>query len=258
MDAAACADRAALSRGGWPPLPLETRLRVYFLQNGYALCNPMAFGGDRIPDETTILNYRHLPDRQGLTEAIFADVNAHLADKGITLRSRTLVDATIIDAPSSTKVGRARDPEMSSTKKGNIWYFGMKAHLGVDAKSGVTHSLETSTAKVMTVGSGMSGEEISVWADKRYVSAEREAASSDEGLGREAQGAEGQHASPRGGEDQQDHRDDAGQGRRPLPLPQAAVWLREDPLSGTGQEPRTALHAIRPRQPIRGPKALMV
>jgi IS5 family transposase len=99
--------------------------------------------------ELNALNFRHLLERHGLTEAIFADVNAHLADKGITLRLGTLVDATIIDAPSSTKnKAGARDPEMSSTKKGNTWYFGMKAHVGVDAESGVTHSLETSTAKV--------------------------------------------------------------------------------------------------------------
>ena len=115
-------------KGGRPPMPLETMLRVYFLQNWYALSDPMAeetlydseamrrfagieLGDDRIPDETTILNFRHLLERHGLTEAIFADVNAHLADKGITLRSGTLVDATIIDAPSSTKnKAGARDP----------------------------------------------------------------------------------------------------------------------------------------------------
>ncbi|TCP39290.1 DDE family transposase [Rhodovulum marinum] len=156
----------AVPKGGRPPMPLETMLRVYFLQNWYALSDPMAeetlydseamrrfagieLGDGRIPDETTILNFRHLLERHGLTEAIFADVNAHLADKGITLRSGTLVDATIIDAPSSTKnKAGARDPEMSSTKKGNTWYFGMKAHFGVDAESEVTHSLETSTARV--------------------------------------------------------------------------------------------------------------
>ena len=82
-------------------------------------------------------------------QAIFAEVNAHLADKGITLRLGTLVDATIIDAPASTKnKTEARNSEMSSTKKDNDWYFGMKAHVGVDADSGVVHSLETSTAKV--------------------------------------------------------------------------------------------------------------
>ena len=130
-------------KGGRPPMPLEVMLRVYFLQQWYALSDPMAeemlydsdamrrfagieLGDDRIPDETTILNFRHLLEKHALTEAIFADVNAHLADKGITLRSGTLVDATIIDAPSSTKnEAKARDPEMSSTKKGNDWFFGM-------------------------------------------------------------------------------------------------------------------------------------
>ena len=185
------------SKGGRPPMPLETMLRVYFLQNWYALSDPMAeetlydseamrrfagieLGDDRIPDETTLLNFRHLLERHGLSEAIFADVNAHLTEKGITLRSGTLVDATIIDAPSSTKnKAGARDPEMSSTKKGNDWYFGMKAHIGVDADSGVTHSLETSTAKLhdsQVWDELLHGEETSVWADKGYVSAEREAA----------------------------------------------------------------------------------
>jgi IS5 family transposase len=188
-------------KGGRPPMPLETMLRVYFLQNWYALSDPMAeetlydseamrrfagieLGDDCIPDETTILNFRHLLERHGLTEAIFADVNAHLADKGITLRSGTLVDATIIDAPSSTKnTAGARDPEMSSTKKGNTWYFGMKAHVGVDAESGVTHSLDTSTARVHDSriwDELLHGEETSVWADKGYVSAEREAVFTEE------------------------------------------------------------------------------
>ncbi len=190
-------------KGGRPPMPLETMLRVYFLQNWYALSDPMAeetlydseamrrfagieLGDERIPDETTILNFRHLLERHGLTEAIFAEVNAHLADKGISLRSGTLVDATIIDAPSSTKnKARARDPEMSSTKKGNDWFFGMKAHVGVDVDSGTAHSLETSTAKVhdsQLWDELLHGEETSVWADKGYVSAEREAAF--EGSGR--------------------------------------------------------------------------
>ncbi len=183
-------------KGGRPPMQLETMLRVYFLQNWYALSDPMAeetlydseamrrfagieLGDDRIPDETTILNFRHLLERYGLTEAIFAEVSAHLADKGITLRSGTLVDATIIDAPSSTKnKARTRDPEMSSTKKGNDWYFGMKAHIGVDAESGAVHSLGTSTAKVhdsQVWDELLHGDETAVWADKGYVSAEREA-----------------------------------------------------------------------------------
>ena len=185
------------SKGGRPPMPLETMLRIYFLQNWYALSDPMAeetlydseamrrfvgieLGDDRIPDETTILNFRHLLERHGLTEAIFTDVNMHLADKGITLRAGTLVDATIIDAPSSTKnKAKARDPEMSSTKKGNDWYFGMKAHIGVDLDSGTVHSLDTTTGSVhdsQVWDELLHGDEASVWADKGYVSAEREEA----------------------------------------------------------------------------------
>src|SRR6056297_553430 len=184
-------------KGGRPPMPLETMLRIYFLQSWYALSDPMAeeslydseamrrfagveLGDDRIPDETTILNFRHLLEKHQLTEKLFGEVNAYLADKGVTLRSGTLVDATIIDAPSSTKnKAKARDPEMSSTKKGNDWYFGMKAHVGVDAESGTVHSLEATTAKVhdsRVWDELLHGDETSVWADRGYVSAEREAA----------------------------------------------------------------------------------
>lgn len=121
-----------------------------------------------------------LLDQLGLTEAIFAEVNGHLAGKGITLRSSTLVDAPIIDAPSSTtnQAGK-RDPEMTSTKKGNDWYFGMKAHVGADADSGITHSLETSTAKLhdsQVWDELLHGDEDTVWADKGYVNTARRAA----------------------------------------------------------------------------------
>ena len=93
-------------------------------------------------------NFRHLLEKHKLTEKLFSGVNAYLADKGVTLRSGTLVDPTTIDAPSSTEnKAKARDPEMSSTKKGNDWYFGMKAHVGADADSRIVHSLETTTAK---------------------------------------------------------------------------------------------------------------
>lgn len=189
-------------KGGRPPMPLETMLRVYFLQQWYSLSDPMAeemlydseamrrfadieLGDDRIPDETTILNFRHLLEKHEVTEKIFTEVNGHLADQGIGLRSGTLVDATIIDAPSSTKnEAKERDPEMSSTKKGNVWYFGMKAHIGVDADSGIVHSLETTTAKVhdsQVWDELLHGQEMSVWADKGYVSATREAAFSGPG-----------------------------------------------------------------------------
>ena len=212
-------------KGGRPPMPLETMLRVYFLQQWYALSDPMAeemlydsdamrqfagieLGDDRIPDETTILNFRHLLEKHQLSEKLFAEVNGHLADHGITLCSGTLVDATIIDAPSSTKnAAKARDPEMSSTKKSNDWYFGSEedqksirgidfptnAPVGVDAQSGITpkaclwhdvHSLDTTTAKThdsQVWDELLHGDETSIWADKGYVSAAREAAFSGPG-----------------------------------------------------------------------------
>jgi len=257
-------------KGGRPPILLETMLRIYFLQNWHALSDPMAeetlydseamrrfagieLGDDRIPDETTILNFRHLLERHGLTEALFAGVNVHLADKGITLRSGTLVDATIIDAPSSTKnKAGARDPEMSSTKKGNDWYFGMKAHIGVDADSGVTHSLETSTARLhdsQVWDELLHGGETSVWADKGYVSAEREAAFTGPGKawGCHAQGHQRRQAASSRRAGQPHHCQGACQGRASVPRPQAPVRPCEDPLQGTGQEPRPALHAVRTR-----------
>lgn len=143
-------------------------------------------GDDRIPDETTILNFRHLLERHGLTQAIFADVNAHLADKGITLRSGTLVDATIIDAPSSTKnKAGARDPEMSSTKKGNDWYFGMKAHIGVDAESGLVHTAGVTTGKVhdaKVMDNLIREDDTAVYGDKGYASDQKKRAAAEAGV----------------------------------------------------------------------------
>ena len=119
-------------KGGRPPMPLEMMLRVHFLQNWYALSDPMV--------EKTLY------DSEAMRR--FAEVDAHLAEKGITLRSGTLVDATIIDTQSSTKnKAHARDPEMSSTTKGNDWYFVTKAHVGVDLDSGTVHSLDTTNRR---------------------------------------------------------------------------------------------------------------
>lgn len=100
-----------------------------------------------IPDETTILNFRHLLERRGLGRGLFEEINAHLAGRGYRVRRGTIVDATIISAPSSTRNrAGARDPEMHQTKKGNEWHFRMKAHIGVDAETGLTHSVRTTPA----------------------------------------------------------------------------------------------------------------
>ncbi len=141
-------------------------LKIYFLQQWYNLSDPAAeeamydrnsfqkfldidLLSEYVPDETTILNFRHVLEKHQLPEKFFKIVNEILEEKGFLLKEGTIVDATILAAPSSTKnAKKARDPEMSSTKKGNAWYFGMKAHVGVDDKSGLVHTLKTTTAKV--------------------------------------------------------------------------------------------------------------
>lgn len=177
---------------GRQPMPLETMLRIYFLQQWFNLSDPGAedalydiesmrrfagieLGGDPVPDETTILNFRRLLERHRLTEAIFKSVRALLEEKRLLLKSGTLVDATIIAAPASTKnATRTRDPEMSQTKKGNTWHFGMKVHLGTDPK-GVVHTVATTTAKaadITKLPELLHGRERVVHGDRGYYSAD--------------------------------------------------------------------------------------
>ncbi|KAB2872054.1 MAG: IS5 family transposase, partial [Burkholderiaceae bacterium] len=148
---------------GRRPYPLESMLRVHLMQNWFALSDPAmedalyeiaslrAFArlslGEPIPDETTIPNFRHLLEANDLAEDILKAVNAHLARKGLLLKKGSIVDATIIAAPSSTKNREGeRDPEMHQTKKGNQWHFGMKAHIGADVDSGLVHTVVTTPA----------------------------------------------------------------------------------------------------------------
>jgi IS5 family transposase len=156
----------ANKKGGRPPYPLATMLRIHLLQQWYSLGDPAMeealvevptmrrFAGielisDRIPDETTILTFRHLLEKHGLGEEIFDSVKAHLSAQGMTMRQGTIVDATLIAAPSSTKNKEGKpDPEMHQTKKGNQWYFGMKVHADVDKDSGLIHSVVVTAANV--------------------------------------------------------------------------------------------------------------
>jgi IS5 family transposase len=176
-------------KGGRPPYPLATMLRIHLLQQWYSLSDPAMeealievptmrrFAGidlisDRIPDETTILTFRHLLEKHRLGEQIFETVKAHLSNRGMTMRQGTIVDATLIAAPSSTKnqAGK-RDPEMHQTKKGNQWYFGMKVHIGVDKDSGLIHSVVTTAANVhdlTPVAELLHGDEEVVYGDAGY------------------------------------------------------------------------------------------
>jgi len=151
---------------GRPPIGLERMLRLHFLQHWFNLSDPAAeealydsmsmrqfvgidLGREPVPDETTILNFRHLLERHGLGEALFERVNGYLACCGLKVAGGTIVDASIISAPSSTKnEAKARDPEMHQTRKGQQWYFGMKLHISVDSKTKLIHSLLTTAANV--------------------------------------------------------------------------------------------------------------
>jgi IS5 family transposase len=173
---------------GTQPMPLERMLRIYFMQNWFNLSDPAAedslydsesmrrFAGielaeDAVPDETTILRFRHLLEQHKLTEQIFAEVRGLLEQKRLLLKSGTIVDATIIAAPPSTKnADGKRDPEMHQTKKGKDWHFGMKAHIGTD-KRGIVHSLSTTAANVhdsTQMHKLLRGDEREVFGDQAY------------------------------------------------------------------------------------------
>ena len=135
-------------------------------------CLPGLSLDSALPDRTTIMNFRHLLEQHQLARQLFKTINRWLAEAGVMMTQGTLVDATIIEAPSSTKnKEQQRDPEMHQTKKGNQWHFGMKAHIGVDAKSGLTHSLVTTAANehdLNQLGNLLHGEEQFVSADAGY------------------------------------------------------------------------------------------
>ncbi len=174
---------------GRPPVGLERMLRLHFLQHWYNLSDPaleeellesesmrrfvgIDLGHERVPDETTVCKFRHLLERHGLGERIFQRVGEHLRERGFRLSAGTIVDATLISAPTSTKNrDRQRDPEMGTTKKGGQWLFGMKAHFGVDDKSKLIHTVKATpgnTADAMMLRHLLHGRERRVWGDKAY------------------------------------------------------------------------------------------
>lgn len=174
--------------GGRPPFAVETMLRIHCLQLWWNLSDPAMeeelherplyrefaglAGSPRIPDETTILRFRHLLEKHELAAKVMETINAGLAKQGLLLKTGTLVDATLIAAPTSTKNKEGkRDPEMHQTKKGNQFYFGMKCHIGVDAESGLVHTVIGTAANVHDVTQGaalLHGEEDVVFADAGY------------------------------------------------------------------------------------------
>jgi transposase, IS5 family len=179
------------AEGGRRPVGLERMLRIHFLQQWYALSDPAVeealydsasmrrfvgidLGREPAPDETTVCKFRHLLEKHGLAKELFKAVNRHLHNKGLKLSQ-----ATILGAPSSTKNrDKARDPQMHQTKKGQQWYFGMKAHIGVDEMTGLVHSVVTTAANVgdvTQVGDLLHGKEKAVFGDAGYLGAEKHA-----------------------------------------------------------------------------------
>ena len=174
---------------GRRPYELPVMLRIHFMQQWFNYSDAameealhdipllrrfagLDAGTDTLPDETTILNFRHLLQTHRLSARLFAEVNALLAEKGLLLREGTTVDATLIAAPPSTKnQDGKRDPEMTQTKKGNQWHFGMKAHIGVDDRSGLVHTVIGTTAKVSDMSQFaalLHGDEARISADRGY------------------------------------------------------------------------------------------
>jgi IS5 family transposase len=180
-------------RTGRPPFEIETMLRTHFLQQWFNLSDPAmeeAFfdtplyrefvglaDNVRLPDESTILRFRHRLEKHGLAAKILAEVNTVLGERGLMLKEGSAVDATLIAAPSSTKnKDKARDPEMHSSQKGNQWYFGMKAHIGVDADSGLVHTVRCTSGNEHDITQAhrlLHGHEKSVWADAGYQGVEK-------------------------------------------------------------------------------------
>lgn len=175
---------------GRPPIGVERMLKIHMLQHWFNLSDPAAeealydsramrrfvgidLGREPVPDETTICKFRHLMEAHNLGEELFRLINAYLADNGLNVKTGTIVDATLIDAPSSTKnkEGR-RDPEMRQTRKGNQWYFGMKGHIGVDSRSKLIHSVAATSANVhdsRMLPTLLHGNETRVWGDSAYA-----------------------------------------------------------------------------------------
>ena len=178
---------------GRPPFSLLTMLRIHFMQQWFTLSDPAMeeaffdtplyrefaqleeFG--RLPDESTILRFRHRLEKHKLAEQILSVVNELLTKKGLLLKAGTAVDATLIAAPTSTKnKDKKRDPEMHSSKKGNQWYFGMKAHIGVDAESGLVHNVRGTSGNISDIAEANSllhGEENVAFGDAGYLGVEK-------------------------------------------------------------------------------------
>lgn len=249
---------------GRRPYPLETMLRIHCMQHWYNLSDGAMEDAlyeiasmrlfarlsldSALPDRTTIMNFRHLLEQHQLARQLFKTINRWLAEAGVMMTQGTLVDATIIEAPSSTKnKEHQRDPEMHQTKKGNQWHFGMKAHIGVDAKSGLTHSLVTTAANehdLNQLGNLLHGEEQFVSADAGLPRSATARGAGRGGCGladrrasRQGKNLEAASAQEQNGHQHRIHESQHPcQGGAPVSHHQAAVRLRESQIQGAAEK----------------------
>nr|WP_234932760.1 IS5 family transposase [Aeromonas caviae] len=247
---------------GRRPYPLETMLRIHCMQHWYNLSDGAMEDAlyeiasmrlfarlsldSALPDRTTIMNFRHLLEQHQLARQLFKTINRWLAEAGVMMTQGTLVDATIIEAPSSTKnKEQQRDPQMHQTKKGNQWHFGMKAHIGVDAKSGLTHSLVTTAANehdLNQLGNLLHGEEQFVSADAGYQGRHSARAGrggcglADRRAPRQGKNLETASTQEQNGHQHRIHESQhPGQGGAPISHHQATVRLRESQIQGVAE-----------------------
>jgi transposase, IS5 family len=263
---------------GRPPVGLSIMLCVYFLQQWFNLSDPGAeealyespvvrrfagvdLGRAPAPDETTILQFRHRLERHDLGGAMLERVNQYLESRGIRINRSTIVDATIIHAPSSTKNGSGeRDPEMHQTRKGKQWYFGLKAHIGVDSKEGHVHSLCTSAASVADkhmLPDLLHGEERKVWGDSGYQG-QREAI---RWAAPQAQDMTSRRAKYKNFVDELEKTKNRVKARgrakveHPFRILKRIFGLREGEVPGIEEESPATVHLLRTGEPVSAPQA---
>jgi len=271
---------------GRKPVGIERMLRMYFLQQWYALADEaledalydsqamrsfvgIDLGVESVPDATTLLKFRHLLERHALPQEIFKEINAHLSERNLLMREGTIIDATIIAAPSSTKnAKKERDPQMHQTKKGNMWHFGMKAHIGADAESGLVHTLIGTAANVADIACArelLHGEEKASYVDAGYTGIEKREEEAGETGKRtwyvalkrgkikkmvEEDGGGGDQGSDL--PDREAQSAGTGEGGAPFSCGEEPFWVSQGALPRAPEEHGSTPHALWPGEPSAG------
>ena len=265
---------------GRPTIGLERMLRIHFLQHWFNLSDPAVeealydsramrnfvgidLGREPAPDETTVCKFRHLLEAHNLGGQLFTLIGEYLEENGLQVKTGTIVDATIIDAPTSTKnKDKKRDPEMHQTKKGNEWYFGMKGHIGVDSQSKLIHSVAATAANVhdsQLLGDLLHGDETRVWGDSAY-SGQRdvivERAPRAKALYQQQRCSQPAFEC-RGQIEESNQVKGPGESGTSIPDSQANLWIQQGSLSRVGQECQPTVCCLRISEFVHGTQTVI-